>query len=163
MSASDLTEGEYVRRQKLIIVIVVALALTFVMLRINLHPGYTDEGFQPFYDDLCHVLRSDSEAEAEALYTRAKKELRRTGTQADVMFFFQFIGIYTDHLKTPKGLEDTDQDIRKAVMLGAFEDAREQVRDALINTDEMTDGRAKAWGKLIRELERRWDNDCSPS
>lgn len=162
MSTPDLTEREAVRRQKITIVLIVALAFTFVMLRLNLHVGYSEEGFQPFYDDLCLVLHNDPNADAEALYKRAKKEFRKTGTQADVMFFFQFIGIHTDQLKTPKGLEDTDIDIRKAVTHGAFEDAREQIRDALINSDEMTDGRAKAWGKLIRELERRWDNDCVP-
>src|SRR5690625_3598697 len=160
MSTSQLTETEYVRRQKLIIAIVIALALVFVMLRINLHPGYSDEGFQPFYDDLCHVLKD--EGDGNDLFRRAKKELRRTGTQADVMFFCQFSGIYTGELHPPKGLEDTDRAIRAAVMNGAFEDARELVRDGLSNTDEMTDGRAKAWGKLIRELERRWENDCSP-
>lgn len=158
MSTSNLTETEHVRRQKLIIVIIIALAVVFVMLRINLHPKYSEEGFQPYYNDLCEVLQGNGNA--DDLYQRAKKELRRTGTQTDVMFFFQFIGIYTGHLQTPKGLVDTDQGIRQAVQDGAFDDARERVRDALINTDEMTDGRAKAWGKLIRELESRWENDC---
>src|SRR5690625_1631479 len=76
MSTSQLTETEYVRRQKLIIAIVIALALVFVMLRINLHPGYSDEGFQPFYDDLCHVLKD--EGDGNDLFRRAKKEDRKS-------------------------------------------------------------------------------------
>lgn len=154
----SLTAEEQAGRQKIIILLFVVITFAFIMLRMNLHPGYSDEDFQVYYDDLCDVLQSDGDA--EALHKRAKRKFRRVGTQADVMFFYQFIGIYTDNLKPPKGLEDTDIPIRQTVIEGRFDDARDMVRDALINTDDMTDGRAKAWGKLIRELEARWENDC---
>lgn len=145
-------------RQKVVIFIIIGLSFLFVVLRLNLHPGYTDEGFQPYYDELCQVLQGD--ADADDLYQRAKKELRRTGTQTDVMFYFQFIGIYTGNMETPANLIKSDGPIREAVVHGEFDLARQRVQDALLDTDEMTDGRAKAWGKLIRELRVRWDNDC---
>lgn len=158
MSSSSPTKSEHASQQKLIIFIVVAVAFVFVMLRLNLHPRYNADEFAVYYDDLCEVLREDGDA--DALYDRAKREFKRTGTQVDVMFFFQFIGIYTDNMPTPKKFEATDAPIRLAVHEARFEEARDFVRTALIESDEMTEGRAKAWGKLIRELEARWDNDC---
>lgn len=154
----SLTEAEEAGRQKIIIFIFIALTFGFIMLRMNLHPGYSDEDFQVYYDDLCDVMQSNGDV--EELHKRAKRKFRRVGTQPNVMFFYQFIGIYTDNLKPPKGLEDTDIPIRQAVIEGRFDEARDMVRDALIHTDDMTDGRAKAWGKLIRELDARWENNC---
>lgn len=154
----SLTDEQQAGRQKMIIFIFIALTFGFIMLRMNLHPGYSDEDFQVYYDDLCDVLQSNGDG--VELHKQAKRKFRKVGTQPDVMFFFQFIGIYTGNLKHPKGLEDTDIPIREAVLEGRFDDAKELVRDALIDSDQMTDGRAKAWGKLIRELDARWENDC---
>lgn len=154
----SLTDEQEAGRQKIIIFIFIALTFGFIMLRMNMHPGYSEEGFQVYYDELCDVMQSNGDA--EELHKRAKRKFKRVGTQPDVMFFYQFIGIYTENLKHPKGLEDTDIPIRQAVLEGRFDEAAELVRDALIHTDEMTDGRAKAWGKLIRELDARWENDC---
>lgn len=158
MTSYSRVEEEHARRQKMIIGVLIVLTICFVALRVRLAPGYSEDEFAILYDDLCTEIQSDGDG--KELFKRAKKQMRKAGTKPEVLFFFQFVGIYADELHPPRQLIEIEIPIREAVLAGRFDEAMSLTHHAMLETDAMTAGRGEAWGKMIRELRSRWTNGC---
>lgn len=137
---------------------VALLAILFLALRLRMTPSYDHDEFQGLYDELC--LELQAKGDGKELYKEARTQTRKAPNNTEVLFFFQFIGIYSGELNPPKQLTQIEDPIRNAVIEGQFDDALRIARDAVFETEEMTSGRGDAWGRMIRELRGRWDNNC---
>lgn len=142
----------------MMIVLVLTLAVFFFALRLYITPGFKAEEFEQLYDQLCADIQSGGDG--EELFKAAKRQMRKAGNKPEVLFFFQFAGIYAGKLNPPKNLLEMEVPVREAVLEGRFDDAMDLVNHLVLETDEMTLGRGQAWGKLVRELRIRWENDC---
>lgn len=158
MSYGATPDVHYVRRQRWMIAVIIMLAFVVVLIRVQLHPGFDENKFQGLYDHLCTELKE--RGDGQELYQKTRKVFRHAGTKPEVLFLYQFVGIYAGELEHPPKLAATDVPIYNAIVAGDFEEATALVHAALIESDDMTEGRARAWGKIIRELQPRWSHDC---
>lgn len=149
------------RNQRLLYFVFGAIILVVIGLRLRLTSTFDADAFAPVYNDICAELRS-GEAFSDEVYGTVRRRVRATGTSGDVLFLFQYVSTVSERTPMPPPMEIVEAPIRARVAAGDFDGALEMVRDAMLTTDAMPAERAEVWGRFIREMQRRWDNDCLP-
>lgn len=152
-------ERDRERRRRFSYLLIGALALVFFIVRLQITPRYDHEDFQALYGELCHALQGDGDD--DALYREARRQLRHAPNNAEVVFFFQFVGEYTGRVALPAELATQEAPIHAAAHEGDFEGARTLVKAAVFDDASMSAGRGDAWAQLLRSLEARWAHGCA--
>lgn len=140
----------------LLIAAVFIMAIIFLRLRDIKHVD--KEELAGTYNRICQVL--DQGGDFESLYDETKRQLRHASMEMEVHFLYEFVRRMNGEEPIVDELEPVEIPIRQALREQRFEDARVDVRAAVLNDSGMKPGRGQLWLSLIEKLELRANNDC---
>lgn len=147
--------------QRLLLLFFGVVCIVVIGLRLRLVPALKADALDTVYNGICEDIHAGRPL-SDDVYDAARKQIRTMGTHADALFIFQYVATVSGRSELPAAMETLEAPIRDDIAAGRFDDARAKVRDAVITSDTMTTERSEVWGKFIREMERRWTNNCRP-
>lgn len=152
---------EQKRKQRTIFIVFGMLILFVIGLRLKMLPTFNADEFAPLYNQICEELQAGT-AFSDEVYQESRKRLRAMGTSPDVLFLFQYVQTVTGKTPLPEKMEQVEAPIREALHAGRFDEAIELIQSAMLRTDAMPAERAEVYARFVREMQRRWDNNCLP-